>query len=168
MIVIRVISSIVISVLFMIGIQLLANGIGQKLPTFIMEDQYSNEIQSTSYKGKHLLLFIADRAGSKLTPNFTKILEPKYRGKATFIAVANVSSVPFFLKGFIRGKFKENYSYTVLMDWKGLLWEHFSCKDDVTTVVHIDQNGLAKFKVSGTGTDKELDQIQSYLEANLK
>jgi hypothetical protein len=31
----------------------------------------------------------------------TKVLEPKYRGKAPFIAVANVSSVPFFLKGFI-------------------------------------------------------------------
>jgi predicted transcriptional regulator len=79
-----------------------------------------------------------------------------------------VSSVPFFLKGFIRGKFQENYAYTVLMDWKGVLWEHFSCKDDATTVVHIDPSGVAKFKVSGTGTDKELEQIQTYLESNLK
>lgn len=129
---------------------------------------------STPRKFNHQLLresiysFIADRAGSKLTPNFTKVLEPKYRGKATFIAVANVSSVPFFLKGFIRSKFQENYTYTVLMDWKGVLWEHFSCKDDVTTVVHIDPAGIAKFKVSGTGTDKELEQIQTYLESNLK
>lgn len=167
MIVTRMVSVLIISVLFL-GIQLLANGVGQKLPSFTMEDQYSKEFQSSAYKGKHLLLFIADRAGSKLTPNFTKVLEPKYRGKATFIAVANVSSVPFFLKGFIRGKFQENYAYTVLMDWKGLLWEHFSCKDDVTTVVHIDPSGVAKFKVSGIGTDKELEQIQTYLESNLK
>lgn len=145
-----------------------ANGIGQKLPTFTMEDQNSKEIQSSMYKGKHVLLFLADRAGSKLTPNFTKVLEPKFRGKVTFVAVANVSSVPFFLKGFIRGKFRENYSYTVLMDWDGELWEHFSCKDDVTTVVHIDPNGTAKFKLSGTGTDKEIEQIQSYLDAVLK
>jgi hypothetical protein len=167
MIVTRMISIFIISVL-LIGIQLLANGIGQKIPSFTMEDQYSKEVQSSAFKGKHLLLFIADRAGSKLTPNFTKVLEPKFRGKATFIAVANVSSVPFFLKGFIRGKFQENYSYTVLMDWKGVLWEHFSCKDDVTTVVHIDPTGIAKFKLSGTGTDKELEQIQTYLESNLK
>jgi predicted transcriptional regulator len=161
-------NSIFVVILFLIGIQLLGNGIGQKIPSFTMEDQYSKEVQSSAFKGKHLLLFIADRAGSKLTPNFTKVLEPKYRGKATFIAVANVSSVPFFLKGFIRGKFQENYAYTVLMDWKGVLWEHFSCKDDVTTVVHIDPSGVAKFKVSGTGTDKELEQIQTYLESNLK
>jgi hypothetical protein len=167
MIVTRMISIFIISVL-LIGIQLLANGIGQKIPSFTMEDQYSKEVQSSAFKGKHLLLFIADRAGSKLTPNFTKVLEPKFRGKATFIAVANVSSVPFFLKGFIRGKFQENYSYTVLMDWKGVLWEHFSCKDDVTTVVHIDPTGIAKFKLSGTGTDKELELIQTYLESNLK
>jgi len=167
MIVTRVISVLVISIL-LVGIQLLANGIGQKLPPFTMDDQYSKEVQSSAYKGKHLLLFIADRTGSKLTPNFTKVLEPKYRGKATFIAVANVSSVPFFLKGFIRSKFQESYTYTVLMDWKGLLWEHFSCKDDVTTVVHIDATGIAKFKMSGTGTDKELEQIQTYLESNLK
>lgn len=167
MIVTRMISTFIISVL-LIGFQLLANGIGQKIPSFTMEDQYSKEVQSSAFKGKHLLLFIADRAGSKLTPNFTKVLEPKYRGKATFIAVANVSSVPFFLKGFIRGKFQENYSYTVLMDWKGVLWEHFSCKDDVTTVVYIDPAGIAKFKLSGTGTDKELEQIQTYLESNLK
>lgn len=145
-----------------------ANGIGQKLPAFTMEDQNSKEIQSSMYKGKHVLLFLADRAGSKLTPNFTKVLEPKYRGKISFVAVANVSSVPFFLKGFIRGKFRENYSYTVLMDWDGDLWEHFSCKDDVTTVVHIDSNGIAKFKLSGTGTEKEIEQIQSYLDTVLK
>jgi len=167
MIVSRVIS-VIIFMWICIGTQLLANGLGQKLPSFVMEDQYSKEIQSSLFKGKHLLLFLADRAGSKLTPNFTKVLEPKFRNKATFIAIANVSSVPFFLKGFIRGKFKENYSYTVLMDWKGELWEHFSCKDDVTTVVHIDPNGIAKFKLSGTGTEKEVEQIQHYLENNLK
>lgn len=150
------------------GLMLIANGIGQKLPAFTMEDQNLKEIQSSMYKGKHVLLFLADRAGSKLTPNFTKVLEPKYRGKATFVAIANVSSVPFFLKSFIRGKFRENYSYTVLMDWDGYLWEHFSCKDDVTTVVHIDPNGIAKFKVSGTGTDKEIEQVQSYLDTVLK
>jgi hypothetical protein len=155
-------------ILIFIGFQLFANGIGQKMPSFTMEDQYSKEIQSSVYKGKHVLMFLADREGSKLTPNFTKVLEPKYRGKAVFIAVANVSSVPFFLKSFIRGKFKENYNYTVLMDWKGILWEHFDCKDDITTMIHIDPNGIAKFKASGTGTEKELVQIQTYLDATLQ
>jgi hypothetical protein len=150
----------------MLSMSLFAGGIGQKIPSFTMEDQNAKEIQSSSLKGKHVLLFLADRAGSKLTPNWTKVLEPKYRNKATFVAVANVSSVPFFLKSFIRGKFKENYSYTVLMDWDGILWDHFSCKTDVTTVVHIDPQGIAKFKISGTGSEKELSQLQSHLDAH--
>ena len=54
MIVTRVISVFVISIL-LAGIQLLGNGIGQKLPSFTMEDQYSKEVQSTAYNGKHLL-----------------------------------------------------------------------------------------------------------------
>jgi len=79
---------------------LFAGGVGQKIPSFTMEDQYAKEIQSSSFKGKHVLLFLADRSGSKLTPNWTKVLEPKYRGKAVFVAVANVSSVPFFSEKF--------------------------------------------------------------------
>lgn len=154
----------VIGICFM---SLFASGLGQKIPSFTMEDQYAKEIQSSSFKGKHVLLFLADRSGSKLTPNWTKVLEPKYRNKAMFVAVANVSSVPFFLKSFIRGKFKENYSYTVLMDWDGLLWEHFSCKNDVTTVVHIDTQGMAKYKISGIGNDKELSQLQLHLDSQL-
>ncbi|MFM7158320.1 MAG: TlpA family protein disulfide reductase [Bacteroidota bacterium] len=148
------------------SITLFAGGVGQKLPAFTMEDQNAKEVQSSSLRGKHVLLFLADRAGSKLTPNWTKVLEPKYRNKATFVAVANVASVPFFLKSFIRGKFQENYSYTVLMDWEGFLWDHFSCKNDVTTVVHIDPQGIAKYKISGNGTDKELSQLQSHLDAS--
>jgi hypothetical protein len=35
-------------------------------------------------------------------------------------------------------------------------------------VVHIDPSGVARFKVSGTGSDKELEQIMTYLESNLK
>lgn len=156
-----------IAVIGICSMSLFAGGLGQKIPSFIMEDQYAKEIQSSSFKGKHVLLFLADRSGSKLTPNWTKVLEPKYRNKAVFVAVANVSSVPFFLKSFIRGKFKENYSYTVLMDWDGLLWEHFSCKNDVTTVVHIDPQGMAKYKISGIGNDKELSQLQLHLDAQL-
>lgn len=156
-----------IAVIGICSMSLFAGGLGQKIPSFTMEDQYAKEIQSSSFKGKHVLLFLADRSGSKLTPNWTKVLEPKYRNKAVFVAVANVSSVPFFLKSFIRGKFKENYSYTVLMDWDGLLWEHFSCKNDVTTVVHIDPQGMAKYKISGIGNDKELSQLQLHLDAQL-
>lgn len=156
-----------IAVIGICSMSLFAGGLGQKIPSFTMEDQYAKEIQSSSFKGKHVLLFLADRSGSKLTPNWTKVLEPKYRNKAMFVAVANVSSVPFFLKSFIRGKFKENYSYTVLMDWDGLLWEHFSCKNYVTTVVHIDPQGMAKYKISGIGNDKDLSQLQLYLDAQL-
>jgi hypothetical protein len=49
MIVTRMISVFVISIL-LFGIQLLASGIGQKLPSFTMEDQYSKEVQSSAFK----------------------------------------------------------------------------------------------------------------------
>lgn len=155
--------------LLFVSIVVFANfaGIGQKLPKFTMEDQNEKEIQSSIYNGKHVLMFLADRAGSKLTANWTKHLEPLYRNKIEFIAVANVSSVPFFLKGFIRGKFRENYTYTVLMDWKGSLWEHYQCKDDVPNVVFIDQTGIARYKISGNGTEKELAELKQNIEKYL-
>lgn len=139
-------------------------GIGQKLPQFVMEDQNEKEVKSSTFNGKQVLLFLADRAGSKLTPNWTKSLEPLYRNKVEFVAIANVSSVPFFLKGFIRGKFKENYSYTVLMDWKGDLWDFYQCQDDVPNVVFIDNGGIARYKISGKGTEKEINQLRQNID----
>ena len=85
----------------------LASSIGSKSLSYVLEDQYGNEHRSVNNNGKRQLLFLADRSGSEYTSNWTKVLEPLYRNTIEFVALADVSSVPGFLKGFIKGKFKD-------------------------------------------------------------
>ncbi len=79
------------------------------------------------------------------------------------MAVANVKGVPELLKGFIRGKFREVYSHSVLIDWEAKLWEYYQCKDGVPTVVFVDDSGTVRFKTSGKGTESEVKKVSEEL-----
>lgn len=144
-----------------------ASSIGSKSISYVLEDQYGNEHKSVNIQGKRQLLFLADRTGSDFTSNWTKVLEPLYRNTIEFVAFADVSSVPGFLKGFIKGKFKDSYSNPILMDWEGKLFEYYNCPDGIPTIVFIDNKGIIRYKISGKGTNSELQMLNEAINQHV-
>jgi thioredoxin-related protein len=150
---------LVITLLLLSSFITIASSIGSKSISYVLEDQYGNEHKSVNIQGRRQLLFLADRTGSDYTSNWTKVLEPLYRNTIEFVAFADVSSVPGFLKGFIKGKFKDSYSNPILMDWEGKLFEYYNCPDGIPTIVFIDNKGIIRYKISGKGTNSELQML---------
>jgi hypothetical protein len=146
---------------------LIASSIGSKSLTYVLEDQYGNEHKSINNQGKKQLLFLADRSGSEFTSNWTKVLEPIYRHNIEFVAFADVSSVPGFLKGFIKGKFKDAYSNPILMDWEGKLFEYYNCPEGMPTIVFVDNKGIIRYKISGKGTNSELQMLKEAINQHI-
>ena len=144
-----------------------ASSIGSKSISYVLEDQYGNEHKSVNIQGRRQLLFLADRTGSDYTSNWTKVLEPLYRNTIEFVAFADVSSVPGFLKGFIKGKFKDSYSNPILMDWEGKLFEYYNCPDGIPTIVFIDNKGIIRYKISGKGTNSELQMLNEAINQHV-
>lgn len=158
----------IINIVFLcISYILIASSIGSKSLNYVLEDQYGNEHKSISNQGKRQLLFFADRTGSEFTSNWTKVLEPLYRHSIEFVAFADVSSVPGFLKGFIRGKFKDAYTNPILMDWEGKLFEYYNCPEGIPTIVFIDNKGIVRFKISGKGTYSELQMLKEAINQHI-
>ncbi len=145
----------------------LASSIGSKSLSYVLEDQYGNEHRSVNNNGKRQLLFLADRSGSEYTSNWTKVLEPLYRNTIEFVALADVSSVPGFLKGFIKGKFKDAYSNPILMDWDGKLFEYYNCPEGIPTILFVDNKGIIRYKISGKGTNSELQMLNEVISQYL-
>ena len=158
---------LVITLLLLSSFIALSSSIGSKSISYVLEDQYGNEHKSVNIQGKRQLLFLADRSGSDFTSNWTKVLEPLYRNTIEFVAFADVSSVPGFLKGFIKGKFKDSYSNPILMDWEGKLFEYYNCPEGIPTIVFIDNKGIIRYKISGKGTSSELQMLNEIINQHL-
>lgn len=158
---------LVITLLLLSSFIALSSSIGSKSISYVLEDQYGNEHKSVNIQGKRQLLFLADRSGSDFTSNWTKVLEPLYRNTFEFVAFADVSSVPGFLKGFIKGKFKDSYSNPILMDWEGKLFEYYNCPEGIPTIVFIDNKGIIRYKISGKGTSSELQMLNEVISQHL-
>ena len=158
---------LVITLLLLSSFIALSSSIGSKSISYVLEDQYGNEHKSVNIQGKRQLLFLADRSGSDFTSNWTKVLEPLYRNTIEFVAFADVSSVPGFLKGFIKGKFKDSYSNPILMDWEGKLFEYYNCPEGIPTIVFIDNKGIIRYKISGKGTSSELQMLIEVISQHL-
>ena len=59
--------------------------------------------------------------------------------------VAHTKGAPFFVKGKIRNRFRENWPAPVLMDWKGKFRQAYNCPDDSCTILLFDaQGGLTR------------------------
>ena len=158
---------LVITLLLLSSFITIASSIGSKSISYVLEDQYGNEHKSVNIQGRRQLLFLADRTGSDFTSNWTKVLEPLYRNTIEFVAFADVSSVPGFLKGFIKGKFKDTYSNPILMDWEGKLFEYYNCPDGIPTIVFIDNKGIIRYKISGKGTNSELQMLNEAINQHV-
>jgi len=113
---------------------------------FTMEDQFGNEYTEQSWSDSTLVFFCSDRGGSKYNEVWAKALwdslHSSGRAKSVrFIGLSDVSGVPFFLKGFVRGKFPEDTGKWVLMDWDGVFADAYHFREDACNILIFDSGG---------------------------
>ena len=141
----------------------LVAGIGELVPPFRIEDQFEKIWTADYFKGSVTVYVLNDRTGYEHTKNWTDRIVPLFKDRVKFAPVADVQSAPGFLKGFIRSKFQDNFNYSVLMDWDGVLIKAFKMVEDVPNLVVVDKQGIIRFTISGTGTKSQVDLLISNL-----
>lgn len=142
--------------------------LGKEAIDFVLEDQFSKEHNWSKYKGKPVVILLCDREGSKYVDNWSKPLFEKYGKSVEFVAIADVSAVPFFLKGFIRGKFRDKYQNPILMDWDGETVEYYDIAEDVTTFICVDKKGIVRSHFSGKGSADDLTKAHSAVQSIIR
>ena len=76
--------------------------------------------------------------------------------------VADLRGVPFFLKGFVRGKFPKERDQWVLLDWKGAFFTTYDLQSGVCNILLFSPAGhiLQKYTV----TEMDLGILNDILE----
>lgn len=141
----------------------LAASIGERVPAFRIEDQFERIWTTDYFNGSVTVFMLNDRTGYEYNKNWTDKIVPLFKDRVKFAPVADVQSVPGFLKGYIRSRFKDEFSYSVLMDWDGILIKAFRMVEDVPNIVVVDKQGVIQFTISGTGTKTQVDLLISNL-----
>ncbi|MCP4145871.1 MAG: hypothetical protein GY752_11385 [bacterium] len=83
---------------------------------------------------------------------------------ASILPVAHMKGVPFFLKGFIRGKFPKQPENWILMDWGGEFNKVYNFEPGLANIIVFDGQGEQLFKASAGELDQEIvSEIENLL-----
>lgn len=117
------------------------------LISFEMEDQFRNLHSDAHFQGSALIIIGSDRKGAAVAENLGKDLSrslkpEKDAGRLNLIGLSNLKGVPFFLKGYVRGKFPQNARDWTLLDWQGLFAESYGFIAGDANVLVFDEKGV--------------------------
>jgi hypothetical protein len=120
---------------------------------FSIADQFDSLHTEQDYLGSITIIVGSDKGGSQYNKIWAKAIRDSLAQKAgvtqiNVLPVADVSSVPFFSKGFVKSKFPQTRNEWVLLDWKGYFAEAYKFSNDACNIVVIDKNGGMFYETS--------------------
>ncbi len=134
-----------------------------QLLNFELEDQFNNVHRHDDVRGTIVLLIGSDGGGSQFNGAWGEAIDealedhPGY-DQISHLAYADLRSVPFFLKGFIRSKFPKNPAQWALMDWKGVIAKTYAFTPKASNILVFARDGTLVYQASGTEpVDADLD-----------
>ncbi len=122
--------------------------IGAKAPLFSLQDQYDEDFVFENSRDKALILFIGDHQAREELSQWAKEITNEYSQKVKCIFIISFPDIPFFLKGWIKGKFKnndtnnKNRTDSVLLDWGGKVLRSYKCTKKNANLILIDDKGI--------------------------
>ncbi len=132
-----------------------------ELVDFELEDQFGKVHRRADVQGKIVLLIGSDKGGSSFNGSWSQAIRASLKNHPEYdqiseLPYSDLRGVPFFIKGFIRGKFPENPDNWVLMDWKGVIAKSYKFVPKASNTLVFAPDGALVYHASG----RELDQRQ--------
>jgi len=133
---------------------------------FELEDQFEQVHRDSDYAGRILIVIGSDQGGSEFNAVWGSALtealeEAEYFERIAFLPLADLTGVPFFIKGMVRGRFPTDPEQWVAMDWDGVFDEAYTFVDDSSNIFVFTPEGRLLQRAHG----RELDEtvLQSLL-----
>lgn len=157
---------VLLSLLFAFGITLAQDS---TMIRFELKDQFNHVHTEQKFQSKPTILVGSDHDGSKYNDVWGKAIhdslaEKNAQNLVQFLPVADLRGVPFFLKGFVKGKFPKELARWILMDWKGQFAQAYNFVPAECNIIIFDPDGKIIYLTSVREIDpaqlrKILDQI---------
>jgi len=130
------------------------------LISFELKDQFGRPHTEKKFSGHIVILIGSDKDGSQYNPLWGKAIHDSLANEdgfehLKFLAVADLRGVPFFLKGFVKGKFSKDEKRWVLMDWKGKFASSYQFEAGASNINIFKRDGKLVHKTVVHGLEQE-------------
>jgi predicted transcriptional regulator len=140
------------------------NAVGDKATEFTLQDQYEKTVSLKQYEGRIVVLIASDKEGKAQNAAWFKAIRNEYADRIVVQGIADVSSVPFFLKGKIRSDFKKDVD-SILLDWKGEVFKAYGLTKGVSNVILVGNDGMVRHRTSGQASPDAVQELFKKIEA---
>lgn len=128
------------------------------LISFELKDQFDRVYTDKDYQESIFMVIGSNARGSKYNPIwslaiYNELKDESVNNQLNSVGLANLSSVPFFLKAMIRNKFPKDKKKWILMDWKGKFSKAYNFKSGMSNILIFDHEGQLVYQTAA----KELD-----------
>lgn len=130
-----------------------------KAAPFVLESQFGQVQRLEFPREKVTLLTIADRQGSTELTDWVKPVAERYLGQIDIVAVATIGSVPKTLRGFVRGIFRKQSTYPILLDWEGPVSRQYAASRGSANLFLIDRTGTIQSQRNGPASDRSVQEL---------
>jgi len=138
---------------------------------FSLEDQFGRKFRDWDFRHWILVIIGSDKDGSKFAGIWGQAIRSALKDDPDFtkvwiVALSDLRGVPFFLKGWVKGKFPKNRAHWVLLDWQGVFAQAYSFEPKAVNILVFDCSGNLIHKSSVRGLEesklkKIVDKIAS-------
>lgn len=127
---------------------------------FELKDQFDHSHTEKEFTGHIVILIGSDRGGSQYNPLWGKAIHDSLANedgfkRLKFLAAADLRGVPFFLKGFVKGKFSKDEKKWVLMDWKGAFAVSYQFEAGASNIIIFKRDGRLVHKTAVHNLEQE-------------
>jgi hypothetical protein len=143
-------------------------GSASKAPSFVLEDQYGRTHGYKFPREKVSLLAFGDRQGAEQIESWIRPIYQRYEKRIDIFGVADVSAVPPFLRGLVRGAFQNKLDYPVMLDWSGEVSKSYAYRSGKANIFLVDRRGQIVLIKTGAATATDLDHIYQKLDKLLQ
>lgn len=122
--------------------------------------------QRLAFPGTNVVvLVIADKKGSEQIDGWVVAIKTRYAERIELRGLADLGSVPWFLRGKVRTGFQEAITYPVMLDWSGKVSPQFGYQADVANVLVIARDGSIDAHAAGSAGEPALKQVFAAIDA---
>jgi hypothetical protein len=129
------------------------------LGRIVLKDQF-NETHSVAFPTiKPIFVAVADQDAANPMKLWIETSKQQFGTNVHYIGVADVRKVPAVLRSFVRKKFKEAYTYPILLDWSGSFARPLNAKAGVPNVYLFSPEGKLLANEAGEVTEKKVQRF---------
>lgn len=135
-----------------------------KAPDFALHDQYSTLLTLRQLEGHIVILIASNMDGLDHNRRWGRAIREKYQDRVHILGVADTRGIPSIMESMVRNFFKDE-EISVLLDWKGYVFDAYSLPNGVSNIVLIDRKGFIRYVYAGEASKKAIEALFHEVDA---